>query len=164
MLRARCYPCAMKSLFFILRFTFRWFAVAMVLVILVHEVLRVRTDWVPGTLLPITLIVALITAFSHVRRVSLISDKVNPETRASRHRRRIEMPLPPAEAFDMIEAAIRELPHVENVETARDSLQMRARVRRVDPYIGSKKGGRPQAHRNQVMAVVAPGDRTSSVT
>src|SRR5206468_5650284 len=38
------------------------------------------------------------------------------------------------------------------------------RVRRVDPYIASKKGGRPQAHRNQVLATVAPGERTSSVT
>jgi signal transduction histidine kinase len=154
----------MRSIYFILRFTLRWFAVAIVVVVLVHEVLRVRTDWVPGTLLPVTLIAALITAFSHVRRVQLISDKVDAETLASRHRRRIEMPLPPAEAFDMVEAAIRELPHVENVETARDSLQLRARVRRVDPYIGSKKGGRPQAHRNQVMATVSPGDHTSSVT
>jgi signal transduction histidine kinase len=154
----------MKSLFFILRFALRWTAVTAAVVVILHEVLRIRTDWVPGTLFPITIIVALVTGFSHTRRVSLISDKVDSETLASRHRRRIEMPLPAAEAFDMVEAAIRELPHVENVETARDSLQMRARVRRVDPYIGSKKGGRPQAHRNQVMAVVAPGDRTSSVT
>jgi signal transduction histidine kinase len=154
----------MKSFLFILRFTFRWFAVAMVLTILVHEVLRVRTDWVPGILLPLTILFALITSHSHVRRVQMIAGTIDQETLASRHRRQVEVPLPAGEAFDMVEAAIRELPQVENVDSARDSLQLRARVRRVDPYIGSKKGQRPQAQRNQVLATVTPGDRISSLT
>ena len=155
----------MKAPFFIFRFMFRWLAVAVVVVILVHEVFRVRTDFVPGIILPLAMLFALVTAFSHVRRVQLIAgDKVDGEKLASRHRRQIEIPLRSDEAFALVEAAIRELPHVENVEATADSLQVRSRVRRMDPYIWSKKGQRPQAHRNQVIATVAPGDRTSSLT
>ena len=154
---------AMKSALFILRYTLRWFAVAIVVVVLLHEVLRIRTDWIPGVIIPLTILFALVTAYSHSRRVQLLTDRIDAETLASRHRRQVEVPLPAGEAFDMVEAAIRELPHVENVDAARDSLQLRARVRRVDPYIGSKKGQRPQAQRNQVLATVTPGERASSV-
>jgi hypothetical protein len=152
----------MKSFLFILRFTFRWLAVVVAAVIIVHEAFGVRGGWIAISI-PITLVLATITAFSHVRRVSLISDKVDADTLASRHRRRIEMPLPANEAFDMVEAAIRELPRMEQLETTRDSLQVKARVGRIDPYTAGKRPG-PPPRRNQVMAMVVPGDRTSSVT
>jgi hypothetical protein len=127
----------MKSFLFIVRFAFRWLAVAVCVVVIAHEVFRIRTDWVPGTIIPLTLIAAFVTGFSHVRRVGLIADRADGETLASRHRRRIEIPFPASEAFDLVEGAIRELPRVENVEVARDSLQLKARVRRMDPYTGS---------------------------
>ena len=86
------------------------------------------------------LIVVAFQAFSHVRRVRLITDSRDPDTFGSRHRRHIEVPFGASQAFDMLEAALRELPYVEFVEAVRDSLQLRARVRRIDPYLSSKKG------------------------
>ena len=155
----------MKPFFFIARFSFRWLAIGVTVVIVLHEVLRIRTDWIPGTIIPLTLLFATVAAFSHMRRVSLIADRVDGEALANHHRRRIEVPFPAAEAYAMVEAAVRELPLVETVEAAADSLQIKARVRRVDPYTGSKKGiARPKAQRNQVMATVAPGETSSSVT
>ena len=155
----------MKSFLFVARFALRWLALAVPVVVILHDVFRVRTDWVPGTIIPLTIVFATLTAVSHLRRVGLIADRVDGETLANRHRRRIEMPMPAGDAFDLVEAAIRELPDVETVDATRDSLQVKARVRRVDPYLGSKKGtARPKGQRNQVMATVTPGDRTSSLT
>ena len=65
------------------------------------------------------------------------------------------MPFPAAESFDMVDAAIRELPHVEDVESVRDSLQVHARVKRIDPYQGGGDARRPA--RNLVHATIAPG-------
>ena len=114
---------------------------------------------------------ALIVAnvFSHVRRVRLISTAVTASTLANRQRRQIEIPLDANEAFALVEAAIRELPGAEQVESAHDSLQIRAKVKRVNPY---------QDHffsdfnyiswlstkRNQILAIVTPGDDIGSVT
>ena len=152
----------MKAFFFILRFTFRWFALAMAIAITIAEVFRPANHWWP-VFIPLTVLVAVITSFSHARRVSLIAEKVESDTFASRHRRRIEVPFPAGEAFDMVEGAIRELPRMENVDVTRDSLQLKGRVRRMDPYTGGKRGERPTAHRNQVIATVTPGGGTSSV-
>ena len=109
-----------------------------------------------------------IRAFSHVRRVRLITDRVDAEALSSRHRRQVEIPFPADDAFAMVEAAIRELPYVESVESARDSLQVYARVRRMDPYTGSKTGRKPASGisvsvRNIVFATVTPGERTGSL-
>jgi hypothetical protein len=98
-----------------------------------------------------------------VLRVRFISDSVDKSTLASRHRRQIEIPFPPDEAFAFVDAAIRELPYVESVESTRDSLQIRARVKRMDPYMSGKKGRRlargiAGARPNQVLATVAPGE------
>ena len=40
----------------------------------------------------------------------------------------------PEQAFDVVDAAIRELPNVEDVESTRATLQVRAKARRVYPY------------------------------
>jgi signal transduction histidine kinase len=124
----------MKSFFFVLRFAARWGALAVALVVFLHEGMRIRSDLVPGLVIPLTLVYALVTAFSHVRRVQLIANDIDLEKLSSRHRRQVEIPLPADEAFDIVEAAIRDLPHVLTIESARDSLQVRARVRRQDPY------------------------------
>jgi hypothetical protein len=61
-----------------------------------------------------------------VRRVRLIAGAVNAATLSSRQRRQIEIPFEAGEAFDMVDAAIRELPGSEVVEeSARDSLRYR---------------------------------------
>ncbi len=108
-------------------------------------------------------------AFSHLRRVRLIADDVNASTLANRQRRQIEIPFEAGEAFDLIDAAIRELPGSHDVESARDSLQVRAKVTRIDPY---NKPDRPQANwarwfgtrRNQILATVTPNGDAGSVT
>lgn len=115
--------------------------------------------------------------FSHIRRVRLVAGSVNGSTLSNRQRRQIEIPFEAGEAFDLIDAAIRELPGIEIVDSARDSLQVRAKVARIDPYgsghgraqDGDRAGGwaldRFGAHRNQILATVTPnGDDAGSVT
>ena len=109
--------------------------------------------------------VAVIT-ISHVRRVRLIAGDASLE---SRHRRQFEVPFAAAEAFDLVDSAIRELPFVAAVESTRDSLQIYARVRAMGPYSGGKSGRKPVpasegARHNLVRAIVTPRDGTSSIT
>src|SRR4029079_18416980 len=87
----------------------------------------------------------------------------------SRHRRRVEIPLGADEAFALVDAAIRELPYVENVESAKDSLQVRAQLKRVNPYLHGKNGprrlgGAAGARKNLILATVTPGETVSSLT
>ena len=110
----------------------------------------------------------LLEVFSHMRRVRLVAGRVDATTLSNRQRRQIEIPFEAGEAFDMIDAAIRELPGATVVDSARDSLQVRAKVERIDPY------GKPAqlwglegfgSRRNQLLATVTPnGDVAGSVT
>ncbi len=109
-----------------------------------------------------------VTSITHLRRVRLIAGDPTVASLANRHRRQVEIPFPTEEAFDLVDAAIRELPHVENVDSTRDSLQVHARVRRVDPYLDGRKvqvsAGGKSRRRNLVLATVAPGERSASLT
>jgi hypothetical protein len=113
--------------------------------------------------------------FSHIRRVRLVAGAVNGSSLSNRQRRQIEIPFEAGEAFDLIDAAIRELPGAEIVDSARDSLQVRAKVARIDPYGGPGRGHEGAvagwaldhfgARRNQILATVTPnGDDAGSVT
>ncbi|MCC2972510.1 sensor histidine kinase [Massilia sp. IC2-476] len=112
--------------------------------------------------------------FSHMRRVRLIAGTLNSSTLSNRQRRQIEIPFEAGEAFDLIDAAIRELPGAILVESARDSLQVRAKVKRINPYAMHHDGQPPAAswafipfgeRRNQILATVTPnGDAAGSVT
>lgn len=108
-------------------------------------------------------------AFSHLRRVRLIAGHIDGNTLANRQRRQIEVPFEAGEAFDLLDAAIRELPRSEEIESARDSLQVRAKVRRPDTY-GRRPLGRYNplnwfgVPRNQILALVTPRDGSGSVT
>jgi LytS/YehU family sensor histidine kinase len=69
----------------------------------------------------------------------------------------------------MVDAAIRELPFVEGVESVRDSLQIHARVKRTSPYRRGKdkQGPAPRRKRgrsNLVHATIAPGESIGSLT
>lgn len=115
--------------------------------------------------------------FSHVRRVRLVAGAVNSSTLSNRQRRQIEIPFEAGEAFDLIDAAIRELPGAVIAESARDSLQVRAKVARIDPYGGNERqhdAGESRvsrwaldhfgSRRNQILATVTPnGDDAGSV-
>ncbi len=120
-------------------------------------------------LVTVLMATALVSTISHLRRVKLVAGRLDPGSLASRQRRQIEIPLDAAEAFALVEAAIGELPRVEDIESSAGSLQLRAKVVRVDPYnVGPPSRWNPMARlaikRNQVSATVSPGQGTSSVT
>ena len=153
----------MKSLFFIARIFFAWlFALAFL-----FGVVGFVIGYHSATLLIIGILATLayvtVSAFSHVRRVRLVSDDA---PLGNRHRRQVELPFPPGEAFDLVDAAIRELPKVEVVESARDSLQVHARMHATDPYSGRKKKKSidGETRQNQVRATITPRESTSSLT
>jgi len=107
-------------------------------------------------------------AFSHARRVRSISSVVDASALANRHRHQIDMPLVAEGAFAMVEAALRELPGVEQMESMPDSLQIRAKVRRTESY----KNGFFRIFnysnwlltlRDKIVATVVPGDDISTV-
>ena len=65
--------------------------------------------------------------------------------------------------------AVRELPRVEDIEASRGSLQVRAKVRRSDPFGGNQPSkwnvlARFAITRDRVLATVVPGEGTSSAT
>ncbi|HEY0198196.1 MAG TPA: histidine kinase [Rhodanobacter sp.] len=158
-----------KSSFFILRITLAWVLVFF-LAILAWSGVAHAHDVAPAFLLGgIALAFVITGAFSHMRRVRLIAGRVDGGTLANRQRRQIEIPFEAGEAFDLLDAAIRELPRTMEVESARDSLQVRAKVRRPTPYgrgvLGAFNPSNWFGHtRNQILATVTPGEGSGSVT
>ena len=144
----------MKSLFFIFRILFAWAGTALFLFILWESASGDEPPWIFAALFWVLLFVVSVRTVSHVRHVRLISNRVDAEALGSRHRRQIEIPYPPTEAFEMVDGAIRELPHVDSVHSVPDSLQIQARSKRKDSSGGS---------RNRVHATVTPGEGTSSL-
>ncbi len=151
-----------RTAFFLLRILAAW-ALVFFAAAIVWSSIPLLGEWE----LPIVLAM-LVTAgfvitsvFAHVDRVRLIAGKVDREALGNRQRRRIEIPFEAGEAFDLLDAAIRELPNIEEVESARDSLQVRAKVGRTDPYGAQKHAAwNPLAWwgtpRNQILATVMP--------
>jgi len=161
----------MTSFFFVIRLALAWFIAFMVCVIAWNGVVENYHGpaW-PFVLFCMALLGMVITgAFSHVRRVRLITGRVDSGNLSSRQRRQVEIPFEAGDAFRLLDAAVRELPRSEAVESAPDSLQLRAKVRRLDPY-GNRLPRRFSLfgwfnHRdNQILATVTPGDGSSSVT
>ena len=130
----------MTSFFFIFRLTLAWFLAYLLAAVLFHETFLSGVDENTGgyfvLLGAFVCSFVVVTAFSHLRRVRLITGAVDAAALSNRQRRQIEIPFEAGVAFDMVEAAIRELPGIEAVDTARDSLQVRAKLQRVDPYRG----------------------------
>ncbi len=155
---AGCYPRAMSTFFFVFRIAFAWAVAWTTFVVLWANIVGRGKPWFFVVMVFLCLVVVTVGALSHVRRVRLIADRVDPSTLANRHRRRIEIPLPAVEAFDLVDAAIRELPYVKSVESARDSLQVRARLKRIEAT------GASAARKNRIIATVTPGEGSSSLT
>lgn len=159
----------MKSLSFVLRRALAFCAAAIAFLVVWRNTIDAGPRWAFGLLFFIALAWVVAEAFSHVRRVRLITDSVDAASLENRHRRQIEIPFPAAEAFDLVDATIREMPRVKSVESARDSLQVRARLTRVDPY-GSGMPlrmvgmGALEERNDLVRAVVTPGQGTASAT
>lgn len=158
----------MQTLLFISRIAFNWFVVILAGMLIWGSAVGRWRFGVFVVFMAACLMVVVVRSFSHVRRVRLIADRLDADTLANRHLRQVEIPAPAAEAFDIVEAAIRELPFVEMVDSRRDSLQLRARIRRMDPYSSSKTGLRPMADAwgprvNHVLATITPGERTGTL-
>src|SRR3546814_21192614 len=101
----------------------------------------------------------------------IVGQKPTAEQLRNRQRRQVEVPFPADEGFALVDAALRELPHVVDVESARDSLRVRAGTDRPDPYgahgrfdrmhrVDRKLGGK----RDIVVDTVVPGGDTYSLT
>ena len=163
----------MKGFFFVFRRCLAWALVVLMASMLVQHLIRPAPDWIFALALFGTITCVSVIAFSHVHRVRLVIGRVDREGLGNRHRRQIMLPFPSDEAFTLVDAAIRELPRVDTVESARDSLQVTARVWRIDPYVGAGKRRKRGADgeeeqsanlRNLVRATVAPGERMCSLT
>jgi len=159
----------MSGFFFIIRKMFAW-GIACGAFMLALGILSSRTPhWIFFFLSAVAIVYAAILAYAHVHRVRLVAGQVDSGVLARRHRRQIDLPLEAGEVFDIVEAAVRELPHVKDVQAARDSLQLRARVKAVDPYTGKvdavdKYSGMKRGQPAQILATVTPRDGASSVT
>jgi hypothetical protein len=165
-------PIMITSCFFIFRLTLAWFLAYLLCAILINETFL--RDFEPasgGFFVLLGWLVCgfvIVTAFSHLRRVRLITGTIDAAALSNRQRRQIEIPFEAGVAFDMVEAAIRELPGIEEADTARDSLQVRAKIKRFDPYRGDTAPWRFSEYfrtrRNQILMTVTPNGDAGSVT
>jgi hypothetical protein len=158
----------MKTIAFIFRIALAWALMWLFVLIMWNAVTDREVRWPFVVAFLVNIGWVKVRAFSHVRRVRLITDRIDAAALASRHRRQVEIPFRADDAFTMVDAAIRDLPYVETVESARDSLQVYARVKRMNPYTGGKQGRKPAtgaegAMRNIVRATVTPGEGTCSL-
>jgi len=161
------------SLFHLGRLLLAWIATYLALCIVLNETWLQHVDIDFGAVGPLLGFAlgawVLLEAFSHTRRVRLVAGALDGSTLSNRQRRQIEIPFEAGEAFDMIDAAIRELPGATIVHSTRDSLQVRAKVERSDPY-GARHSQwwdtlQSGARGNQILATVTPnGDVAGSVT
>ena len=161
--------------FFVFRIVLAWFLVFLFVTVMLAETVfrRHPVDGGIVVLLGFALLLSIATgAFSHLRRVRLIAGELNHAALSNRQRRQIEVPFEAGEAFDLIDAAIRELPGSVAIESARDSLQVRARVARLAPYGGAGMPAPPllrwlrlfEPRPNQLLATVMPNGESGSVT
>ena len=159
-----------RSILFLARLFIAWGAVIFLAAALWSSLPLIGwIEWPIVLACMITAALVVAGGFSHIRRVRLIAGRIDRETLANRQRRQVEIPLEAGEAFDLLDAAIRELPGVLDVHSARDSLQVRAKVARPDPY-GERPFGRWNPlrwfgiPRNQILATVTPSHDSGSVT
>ena len=159
-----------KSIAFVLRIAIAWGMVVFVVAALYASIPLLGRFELPVVLLGTgTMALVIGGAFSHLRRVRLIAGHIDGDTLGNRQKRLVEIPLEAGEAFDLLDAAIRELPGAEQIQSARDSLQVKAKVARPRTY-----GEHPLRRwnpllwfglpRNQLQATVTPGEDSGRVT
>ena len=159
-----------KQLFFVLRIAIAWGLVVMLVASLYSSLPLIGRFDFPMVLAGMATMALVVTgAFSHLHRVRTIAGRTDADALGNRQKRLVEIPLEPGDAFDLLEAAIRELPGIEQVQAARDSLQVKAKVARPRTY-----GEHPLRRwnpllwfglpRNQLQATVTPGEGSGRVT
>jgi hypothetical protein len=161
----------MTAFLFVTRHALAW-CIFYVLVLMVWSSMLGLPEFPIVLLWMVTLAFVIPDVISHIHRVRMIvGQDATAEQLRNRQRRQIEVPFPADEAFGLVDAALRELPRVADVESARDSLRVRAGVERPDPYgaharfdpvhwVDRKLGGQ----RDIVVATVLPSGDTSSIT
>lgn len=160
-----------KSFLFLLRLAIAWMLAILLIAAAWDQIPLIgRWEWPVVLFGMATMALVIAGALSHLGRVRLIAGRIDRSTLSNRQRRQVEIPFEAGEAFDLLDAAVRELPGIQRVESARDSLQVRAKVARPDTY-GERPLGRFNPvlwfgiPRNQILATVTPhGDATGSVT
>lgn len=108
-------------------------------------------------------------ALSHLHRAHLVAGRLSGRVLSNRQRVQIEMPYDPAETFDMVEAAMRELPRVDELEADPSGASVQATVLRQRPVKTALYGLFSPltwfaARHNLVRATVTAGDAGSTVT
>lgn len=168
-------PDVFASLLLIIRILAAWFGALLVAGLVWNGIFERSmvgdgASWLFNVASMLVMVSVLIGTISHLRRVWLITGRLDSAALSSRQRRQIEVPLDTAAAFALVEGALRELPRVEEAESASDSLQVRVKVRRVDTFDGPSQPSRFNimarfaVKRDLVQATVTPGNGTSSVT
>lgn len=159
-----------KSILFVLRIATAWLlAVCLVAAMWSELPLLGRLEWPIVIAGLVTMALVIAGALSHLGRVRLIAGHIDKGALDNRQRRQVEIPLEAGEAFDLLDAAVRELPRVQQVQSTRDSLQVHAKVGR-PVQEGERPGGRLNplswfgTARNQLLATVTPGQDSGSVT
>ncbi len=157
----------MSRLYFYAKVVFAWMFVLIAMLIVASNTFP-RTRSGIFMLWLVLMIFVVTSAVVHVRRVNLVHGTVNGAALANRQRRQIEMPVSAEHAFDIVDAAIREAPGVQDVQSARATLQVSAKVLRqypstAVPLLQSMLGWFGVPH-NRIFATVAPRGETSTVT
>ena len=157
----------MSRIYFYAKVVFAWFFVLIAFLIFSDRMFpRGKTEvfllWV------ILMIFVITSAIVHVRRVKIVNGAVNGANLANRQRRQIEVPMPPEQAFDVLDASVRELPNIVDVQSSRPNLQVRAKVRRVYPSpdvpLLQRMLGWFGVPHNQIFATIAAHGETSTVS
>ena len=159
-----------KSLWFVLRIAIAWLVVVGLFAAIWSSIPFLgRVESVIPLVMLVTMALVVTGAFSHLHRVRLVAGNIDGGALRNRQRRQIEIPFEAGESFDLLAAAIRDLPGIAEVQATRDSLQVRAALDRPKTY-----GDRPFDRfnplrlfghtRNQILATVTPTHDSGSVT
>ncbi|KAF1701438.1 sensor histidine kinase [Pseudoxanthomonas suwonensis] len=157
-----------SSFFLVLRILFAW----LVAILLAGSVWGGLFGGIGGLFVLLAMCalgLAVLGVATHIRRVRLLAGRLDAAVLANRQQRRIELPMEADAAFDLVADALRQLPRVEDIEPLRGSLQLRARVRRSDPFGGARPSrwnllARFAVTHDRVLATVHPGTGTVGVT
>ena len=102
-----------KQLFFVLRIATAWGLAVMFVAALYSSIPIIGQFEFPMVLAGMATMALVVTgAFSHLHRVRLIAGRTDADALSNRQKRLVEIPLEPGEAFDLLDAAIRELPGI----------------------------------------------------
>lgn len=158
-----------RQVFFVLRIAAAW-GLAVICIVSMYTSLPLLGNFdLPAVLFSFaTMGLVFAGAFSHLHRVRLLAGRIDRDALANRQKRQIEVPFEAGETFDLLDAAVRELPGIDQVQSARDSLQIKAKVARPRTY------GEPLLRRwnpllwfapdnNQLLATVTPASDSGRV-